>query len=133
VAFVVDASVAVAWFVKGQATEYTNALLHRAPRERLHVPALWHAEFANALLALVHRRKLDPERLSDIFETVDELELITDAQPPNARDLAALSRRLSLSAYDATYLELALRLRLPIAAKDGPLGGAAPRAGAAIA
>jgi len=44
-----------------------------------------------------------------------------------------LSRRLSLSAYDATYLELALRLRLPIAAKDGPLSAAAPRAGASIA
>lgn len=35
-AFVVDASVAIAWFVKGQATDYTNALLNRAPRERLH-------------------------------------------------------------------------------------------------
>lgn len=32
-AFVVDASVAIAWFVKGQATDYTNALLHRAPQE----------------------------------------------------------------------------------------------------
>jgi len=133
VAFVVDASVAIAWFVKGQATDYTNALLRRAPRERLHVPALWHAEFSNALLTLSHRRKLDPDRLSGIFDAIDELELITDAQPPNARNLAGLSRRLSLSAYDATYLELALRLRLPIAAKDGPLSAAAPRAGASIA
>ena len=95
-AFVLDASVAIAWFVKSQATEYTYALLRRAAAERLHVPALWHAEFANVLLA-------------------------------------ALARRFSLSAYDATYLELALRLALPIAARDGPLCKAAPRAGVAIA
>ena len=132
-AFVVDASVAIAWFVKGQATEYSGALLRRAPRERMHVPALWHAEFANALLALAHRRKLDPDRLGGIFDAIDQLELTTDSEPPAARGLAALARRFSLSAYDATYLELALRLGLPIAARDGPLSRAAPRAGVSIA
>ena len=132
-AFVVDASVAIAWFVKGQATEYTNTLLRRAVRERLHVPALWHAEFSNALLALTHRRKLDPGRLGAIFDQIDELELVTDGESPAARALADLSRRFSLSAYDATYLELAIRLKVPIAARNGPLGRAAPRAGVAIA
>jgi predicted nucleic acid-binding protein len=100
--FVVDASVAVAWFVKAQATTYTEALLDRTARERIHVPALWHAEFGNALLALVHRRKLDPVRLDGIFDAIDDLELVTDVEPPAARGLAALSRRLALSAYDAT-------------------------------
>ena len=132
-AFVVDASVAIAWFVKSRATEYTNALLRRAAAERLHVPALWHAEFANVLLALAHRRKLDPARLEVIFASIDALDWKTDAAPPGARALAALARRFSLCAYDATYLELALRLALPIAARDGPLCEAAPRAGVAIA
>ena len=132
-AFVVDASVAIAWFVKGQASDYTNALLRRAVRDRLHVPALWHAEFCNALLALAHRRKLDPGRLDDIFEQIEELELVTDGDSPAARTLTDLSRRFSLSAYDATYLELAIRLKLPIAARDGPLSKAAPRAGVSIA
>lgn len=131
--FVVDASVAVAWFVKSQSNEYANALLRRAAREQVCVPALWHAEFANALLVLAHRRKLDPDRLHDIFEQIEALEFVTDPEPPPARELASLSRRLSLSAYDATYLELALRLGIPIAAKDGPLSKAAPRAGVAIA
>jgi predicted nucleic acid-binding protein len=133
VAFVLDASVAIAWFVKSLATEYTNALLRRAAAERLHVLALWHAEFANVLLALAHRRKLDPARLEAIFAAIDALDWKTDAAPPGARELAALARRFSLSAYDATYLELALRLALPIAARDGPLCKAAPRAGVAIA
>jgi predicted nucleic acid-binding protein len=131
--FVVDASVAVAWFVRSQATEYANSLLRRAAREQICVPALWHAEFGNALLVLAHRRKLPPERLSDIFEQIEALQFVTDSEPPSARELATLAKRLSLSAYDATYLELALRLRIPIAARDGPLSKAAPRAGVAIA
>lgn len=132
-AFVVDASIAIAWFVKGQATEYTNALLRRAVRERIHVPALWHAEFSNALLVLTHRRKLQPERLGGIFDEIDALDLATDTEAPAARSLADLSRRFALSAYDAMYLELAIRLGLPIAAKDGPLSTAALRAGISIA
>lgn len=132
-AFVVDASVAIAWFVKGQATDYTNALLRRVPHERIHVPALWHAEFANGLLVLAHRRKLDPDRLRGIFDEIDTLEPVTDTSPPPARQLAELSRRFSLSAYDAVYLELALRLKLSIAARNGPLARVAPRAGVSIA
>ena len=66
-AFVVDASITVAWFVEGQATDYTNGLLRRASRERLHVPALWHTEFCNTLLVLTHRRKLKSAGLESVF------------------------------------------------------------------
>lgn len=132
-AFVLDASVAIAWFVKGQATGYTSALLRRAARERLHVPPLWHAEFGNALVVLAHRRKVAPERLGAIFGEIEELDLATDADPPKAREIAEVSRRFSLSAFDAVYLELAMRRALPIAVRDGPLIKAAGRAGVAAA
>ena len=132
-AFVADASVAIAWFVKGQATDYTNALLRRAARERVHVPALWHTEFGNVLLVLAHRRKLDPARLAGIFDAVDEIGLLTDREPAAARELARVARAYALSAYDATYLELARRLGVPLASRDAPLREAAPRAGVAVA
>jgi predicted nucleic acid-binding protein len=133
VAFVVDASIAVAWVVAGQATEYTNGLLRRAARERLHVPVLWHIEFCNALLVLMHRRKVEPAGLESLFDAVEALDLVTDAEVPAARGLATLARRFALSAHDATYLELAIRLGLPIAAKDAPLSKAAVRAGVLLA
>jgi len=47
--------------------------------------------------------------------------------------LAELARCFGLSAYDATYLELAIRLHLPLACQDGPLRSALAKAGVAPA
>ena len=43
-------------------------------------------------------------------------------------DNLKLATKYGLSSYDAAYLELAIRLRLPLAAKDGALVSAATRA-----
>jgi hypothetical protein len=51
---------------------------------------------------------------------------------PLASDVVVLARRYTLTAYDAAYLELALRLRLPIATLDRRLQRAAKAAGAAL-
>lgn len=64
---IVDASVAVAWFVRNQATSYTNRIRREARKERLHVPAVWPLEFANALRPL-ERRELLSEQQVDILE-----------------------------------------------------------------
>ena len=61
-AFVVDASVAIAWVHPAQATDRSQALL-QAVREGalVHAPALWPLETANALLVLTRRGKLTEE------------------------------------------------------------------------
>ena len=131
-AFVVDASVAIAWFVKSQATEYTNALLRWAAAERLQVPALWHAEFASVLLALAHRRKLDPARLEVIFASIDAKDWKTDAAPPSARARGPGAALLALR-----VRRLVSGARIAACAPDcgagWPLCKAAPCAGVAIA
>jgi predicted nucleic acid-binding protein len=48
-------------------------------------------------------------------------------------ELLKLARKFDLSAYDASYLALALNLRMPIACSDGPLRSVLPRAGVKIA
>jgi len=133
VAFVADNSVVVAWFIASQASARTNALLERAAMEDVHVPFIWRAEFAATLLALSHGRRLQPARIPAMLDELERLELVHDATPPAARSLIELGRRHALSAYDACYLELALRLRLPLAARDAPLRKAAERAGVALA
>ena len=132
-AFVADNSVVVAWFIASQASARTNALLERAAMEDVHVPFIWRAEFAATLLALSHGRRLQPARIPAMLDELERLELVHDATPPAARSLIELGRRHALSAYDACYLELALRLRLPLAARDAPLRKAAERAGVALA
>lgn len=132
-AFVADNSVVVAWFIASQASARTNWLLERAAMEDVHVPFIWRAEFAATLLALSHGRRLQPARIPAILDELERLELVHDATPPSARSLVGLGRRYALSAYDACYLELALRLRFPLAARDAPLRKAAARAGVALA
>jgi predicted nucleic acid-binding protein len=128
-AFVADNSVVLAWFVKGQATAYTEKMLRRAAEEVVHVPIVWHLEFANALYQLERRHKLNPATTSAILDGMTALGVEVDSSPPDQARLLDLSRQYELSVYDASYLELAIRTSLKLAARDGPLDLAAGRAG----
>lgn len=132
-ALVVDASMVVAWFVVGQATAHTRKVLVRAGREPLYAPPLLQIEFAGALVKLAHRRKITPAAIGDILTEFEALDLVMDRTPPTARTIASMCRRYALSAYDAAYFELAMRLGLPLAAKDAPLVEAARKAGVTLA
>jgi predicted nucleic acid-binding protein len=132
-AFVADNSVVLAWFVKGQATPYTWSILERAASgEPVHVPLLWRQEFVNAMVVLERRQRLKTGDTAQAFREVGELNLTIDRELVKLDALADLARRFKLSAYDATYLELAMRLRLPLACRDGPLKAALPRAGVTL-
>lgn len=131
-ALVVDASMVVAWFVIGQATAQTRKVLARAATEVLHGPSLLQIELASALVKLAHRRKIAPAAIGDILTEFEALDMVIDRTPPTARTIASICRRYALSAYDAAYFELAIRLELPLAAKDGPLVEAARKAGIAF-
>ncbi|MSQ72796.1 MAG: PIN domain-containing protein [Betaproteobacteria bacterium] len=128
-AFVADNSVVVGWFIASQPDTYAETLLARAEKEDVCVPFIWRAEFASVLLAFVHNRKLQQARVASVIEHIERLEMIVDSSPPSVRTLVDLGRRYALGAYDAAYLELALRGRLPLASRDGPLRKAASRAG----
>jgi len=128
-AFVLDNSVAIAWFLPTQATAYSDRLLARAARQALHAPSIWPLEFANALWGLQRRKLLSSVEVDEIVEKGEQLEVVVDRTSTPMPRVLMLSRRYELSTYDASYLELALRLQLPLAAKDGPLVTAARKAG----
>ena len=133
-ALVADNSVIVAWFVKSQANPYTWSILERAAAgELIHVPLLWRQEFVNTMVVLERRRRLKAADAAQAFAELADMNLATDRELVELDALAGLARRFKLSAYDATYLELAMRLRLPFACRDGPLKAALPKAGVALA
>jgi predicted nucleic acid-binding protein len=133
-AFVADNSVIVAWFVKSQANPYTWGILERAAAgEVMHVPLLWRQEFVNTMAVLERRRRLKAADTAQAFAELTDMNLAIDRQLVELDTLAGLARRFRLSAYDATYLELAMRLRLPFACRDSPLKAALPKAGVALA
>jgi predicted nucleic acid-binding protein len=127
---VVDASVATAWIHPGQATAETTALLMEvAEGTRVVVPALWPLEMANVLLVLERRKKLTSQDRATALKALQALSFTVDHEMSALAftGLSRLASELALSVYDAAYLELALRLKLPLACKDGPLRDAAQR------
>jgi predicted nucleic acid-binding protein len=127
---VVDASVATAWVHPAQATTQTNALLTQIGQgTRVVVPALWPLEMANVLLVLERRKKLTAEERATALIALHALAFTVDHEMSVLAftKLSQLGSDLALSVYDAAYPELALRLKLPLACKDGPLRETARR------
>ena len=132
-AFVLDASVAVAWFVRKQATSYTDRVRTMARREPLHVPAVWPLEVANALITLQRRGNISEKAAGTAAELLGELMVTVHQDRLTIPGLLAFAAQHRLSAYDASYLDLALSLRLPLACRDGPLQRALSGAGVRLA
>ncbi len=127
---VVDASVAIAWVHPAQATTQTNALLVQVGQgTRVVVPALWPLEVANALLVLERRKKLTAAERITALGALRALAFTVDYEMSTLAftELSQLATTLTLSIYDAAYLELAARLKSPLACNDGPLREAARR------
>lgn len=105
---------ALAWLFEREKAEEVGcadrALLAVADAQTL-VPSLWHTEVANALLVAERRRIVSEAQVIDYLDRLSGLPIITDAAATaNRRDMVmALAREHGLSAYDATYLDLALR------------------------
>jgi predicted nucleic acid-binding protein len=125
---IVDASMAVAWIHPGQATPQSNALLAEVGSGTTLVqPALWPIEVANVLLVLERRGKLTRSERTEALETLSLLDIQIDHEMSALAftRLSQLALDLGLSVYDAAYVELALRLKLPLASKVVPLREAA--------
>jgi len=132
-AFVVDNSVVIAWFIGDQATAHTIRLKERSRREILHAPSVWPLELVNSVWSLQKRRRLRAHQADEIIGKATRLGIIVHGQPVVMQSLLALARQLALTSYDASYIELAQRLGLPLAAKDEVMLAAARRAGVPIA
>ena len=131
--FVLDASVALGWTldnpVPASATRARQALLSGT---RALVPALWHLEIANGLVVAERRGILTA---SDAMLALLQLEqlcaqaLEVEADMVPIRQAFITARTYQLSAYDSVYLDLAFRIRLPLATLDVALRKAAGKAG----
>ena len=126
-AFVLDCSVALAWLFPDEATEVTDHLRDSLVEGRAFAPALWPMEVANVLLVATRRGRIDPDEWEQIYAHLEALPIEIDPVSTSrvwGRTLhLANAHRLSVD--DAMYLELALRMRLPLATLDRTLSEAA--------
>lgn len=117
----VDASVSAAWFLPDEATPYTEAALQATADRRVCVPALWLLEVGNLLLSAQRRRRITDAKRRELVAHAQALRMDVDREPVAMTTLDDLAARHALSAYDATYLELALRRAWPLATNDAAL------------
>lgn len=134
---VLDASMALSWLFERKNTKEADcadrALLAVADAEVL-VPALWHTEIVNALLVGERRQVVSEAKVIDYLNRLSGLPIATDDTAlAGRRDLVmALAREHGLTAYDATYLDLALRTDAVLATFDAKLADAMHRAGGTV-
>ena len=132
--FVLDCSVTMAWCFDDEATDYTNGVRDSLADVRAIVPALWPVEVANATIVGERRKRLDEARSSRFLSLLKSLPIVIDGETAARAwtDTMHLARAHNLSAYDATYLELAIRRGLPLACLDGKLKTAAGAVGVSL-
>jgi len=131
---VVDASVALAWCFPDEASEYADAVLVGLEGRTLLVPAVWPLEITNALAVAERRKRLSPAEIQRFIELLGGLTIDQDSLPVarSVNGILPLAREHSLSAYDASYLEVAIRHGAPLATLDVGLEKAARKAGVEI-
>ena len=132
---IIDASFIASLLLPGKAADESASQLEQINEGRAVAPALWQLEVANLLLTALRRKRIDASEFARILEAVDSLPVILQ-QALTAKqrgDLLHLARKHDLGAYDAAYLELALRLCLQLATFDGRLIRAARAEGALVA
>lgn len=123
---VLDSSVTLAWIFADETTDAIRDVFDKVVDTGAVVPGLWRLEVANTLTMGVRRRRIDAgfreNALTDLAILDITIDQQTNAQAWNATMRLADRHRLTL--YDAAYLELAWRLKIPLATLDQELRSA---------
>jgi len=131
---VVDASLALAWCFPDEASDYADMVLVSLEGNALLVPAVWGLEIANAILVGERAKRLSGPDIRQFTNLLQNLAIEQDVQPfgNHLNDVLEVAREAGLTAYDASYLELAIRKSAALATLDGRLSKAAKRSGIKI-
>jgi predicted nucleic acid-binding protein len=135
--FVLDASVALLWLVpqtNPSGIDYADAILTAMKESQAVVPSLFALEVANVVAKVESKGLVTQADSQRYISLLGQLNMATDqATMMHALgDTLNLARRYKLSAYDAAYLELALRAGLSLSTLDTDLAKAATSAGVPI-
>ena len=131
---VIDASVALAWCFPDEASDYADGVLVALEDRTAMVPTIWSAEITNALLVGERRKRIRQPEARRFVELLKGLSILEDGQPfaDTVSNVLPLAREYGLSAYDAAYLDVAVRHGAPLATLDAALQKAGRAAGIKI-
>jgi predicted nucleic acid-binding protein len=121
----------LAWLFEDEQTDQVLATINHVYMGGASVPPLWRYEVANGLQMAIRRQRITPDYRTRCLDKIDELPITID--PDGVSEIWSTTIRLAdlyrLTVYDAAYLELAQRRRLPLATLDAALSKAARESG----
>lgn len=133
--WVFDTSVTMAWCFDDESSPETDALLDRvAARSPATVPQIWPLEVANVLTLVARKGRISAAKRRQFLSMLETAAISIDVLPASSvfGDVLRLAEDHHLTSYDASYLELAMRMGLPLATLDKALRKAAHDAGVSL-
>ena len=127
--FVLDCSVTISWLMPDEKDNLSLLLLEQVAEKGAIVPTIWHLEVGNVLLVAQRNHRITLEQRHSALYSLNELPIITDTLTSSHawQEATILAETYDLSLYDSCYLELALRMNIPIATFDKQLKKAAQK------
>ena len=127
--FILDCSISISWVLVDEDDDYANSILDLMTDATAFVPEIWSLEVVNTLLVAERRNRMTIEQSEQAIKLLQSLPIVIDTLTSSQafQQTLKLGREQSLASYDAAYLELALRINLPLATNDNRLIEAAKR------
>jgi predicted nucleic acid-binding protein len=128
---VLDCSVTIAWCLDEEASEEAYPLLLAIEEGGAVVPVIWPFEVANVLTVSERQGRLSALESTRFLGMLRRLSIDIEQEESHRvfAEVLAIARSQRLTVYDAAYLELAIRLSLPLATLDKALRTAARKLG----
>lgn len=133
--FVLDLSVAASWAIPLQYTVYSHRVQSRLAMGTAAIVATnWPLDLIDRFITAVSRTETTQQRVGNSLVSLQFYRIYLDVDGPHRAwpELFDLVRVYSVPTRDAAYLDLALRMGLPLATIDPALTRAASAAGVSI-
>lgn len=131
---VLDASATLGWIYPDETTVQIATVFDQVIVRGAFVSELWKIEVANSLNQGIRRHRINSDERATALADLDAMSITVDRQTGKHawNETLSLADKHKLTVYDATYLELALRLSIPLATLDDDLRRPAHREGLAL-
>jgi predicted nucleic acid-binding protein len=126
-ACVIDASVIGPLLIPDEAAAEHPALIERLESGGVIVPSHWHLEVASMGRAAIARTRVTEDAITNGLAALAGYPINVDPETPPAAWTRTMQLTFvhKLTVYDAAYVELALRLELPLLCDDADMAMAA--------
>lgn len=127
--FVLDCSITMSWCFEDESNDYSDTILENMKTAIAIVPTIWPLEVANVLLLAKRKKRITEVQTVSFIDALSALSIVVD-QSTSTRaphSIFVLANELNLTIYDAAYLELAIREKIPLITLDSGLEKAAKK------